>query len=87
MAIMLGNLSLRQLQDRCGFEFPQEALDLLQNRQETVNNTPLADDAWHCFDIPFLIMFGTEKQARAFGQALAPYGSQFKTPLQVGWER
>lgn len=37
MVIMLGNLTLQQIQDRSGFQFPQEALELLQNRQEEVN--------------------------------------------------
>lgn len=87
MLIMLGNLSLTQLQDRCGFKFPQDALNLLHNRQEVINKVPLADDAWHCFDIPFMIMFGTKEKAQAFGMALIPYAHKFKEPLKVSWER
>lgn len=88
MAIMLGNLSLTQMQERCGFEFPQEALAILSdNRQEEVNHKEIKDGKWHCFDIPFLIMVSTKARAEQLRDILSPYAEQFKVPLQIAWER
>lgn len=86
MAIMLGNLSLQQLQDRSGFDFPQEALELLKDRQETVNKTKIADGRWHCFDIPFMVMCGSEQMARDLSMALMSHAHKFKVPLQISWD-
>ena len=86
MAIMLGNLTLQQIQDRRGFQFPQEALDLLQNRQEKVNRVKIAGGAWHCFDIPFMLMCGSEQMARDLAMVLMPHAHEFKTPLGVSWD-
>ena len=86
MAIMLGNLTLQQIQDRSGFQFPKEALDILQNRQEKVNRVKIADGAWHCFDIPFLIMCGSEQMARDLAMVLMPHSHEFKTPMQISWD-
>lgn len=86
MPIMLGNLSLQEIQDRSGFQFPQEALNLLQNRQEEVNGMKIADGAWHGFDIPFMIMCGSEKMARDLAMVLMPHSHRFKTPVQISWD-
>lgn len=86
MVIMLGNLTLQQIQDRSGFQFPQEAFELLQNRQEEVNRVKIADGAWHGFDIPFMIMCGSEQMARDLVSILMPHAGKFKTPLQVSWD-
>lgn len=85
MAIMLGNLTLEQMQKRCGFSFPQEALDILSNHQPEVNGRDIEAGRWHCFDIPFMVMCGSQEMAQSLAMTLMPFADKFKTPLQVSW--
>lgn len=89
MGIYLGNLSVEQIEKRTGITLSDEHRDYMKaHRQEAVNNTPIADGAWHCFDIPFRIVTGNKETAEHYRDMLSTYDwSECKEPLQIGWER
>ena len=89
MGIYLGNLSVEQIEKRAGITLSDEHRDYMKaHRQEAVNNTPIADGEWHCFDIPFMIMTGNQETAEHYRDMLSSYDwSNCKEPLQIGWER
>lgn len=89
MGIHLGNLSVEQIEKRTGITLSNEHREYMKaHRQEAVNNVPIAYGAWHCFDIPFIIMTGDKETAEYYRDMLLAYDwSECKESLQIGWER
>ena len=86
--IMLGNLSADQMEKRLGIEFTTEEKETLNaTRQLAVNETPLADECWHCFDIPFMVMCGTKATCCKVMDILKPHVPQMHGQIQVSYER
>ena len=62
MNIMLGNLSVNQIEQRLGIDFPKEIKEFMeQTHQASANN--VAEGKWHCFDIPFHLVCGDMETA------------------------
>lgn len=89
MGIYLGNLSVEQIEKRTGITLSKEHRDYMkEHRQEAVNDTPIADGAWHGFDIPFMIMTSNKATAEYYRDMLSSYDwSNCKEALQIGFER
>lgn len=84
--MMLGNLSVKEIEERLGIEFPKETKDFMQStRQENANNIGLGQ--WHCFDIPFMIVCGDMETALKIYEPLKPFSSQCKCPLQFSIQK
>lgn len=84
--IMLGNLSVEQMEKRLGITLSDEHRAMLvESRQEPVNNIPLGAGKWHCFDIPFLLECDTKATAEKFYAIFKNYAIQCQ--FQIGWER
>jgi len=78
---MLGNKSIKQIEDRCGIKFPEPLRDeLLKARQENVAK-PIEKGRWHCFDLPFVLVVGGEELLEKVKETLLPLASEFKVPL------
>ncbi len=81
MSIMLGNLSVSQIEKRIGLEFPQEVRDFMK-----VAHQPSADSVkvgkWHCFDIPFHIVCGDIETATKIYNSVKDRSGECKEPLQ-----
>lgn len=62
MNIMLGDLSVSQIEKRIGVDFPEEIRKFMKESHQ-----PSASDVqkgkWHCFDIPFNIVCGDVETA------------------------
>mgnify|MGYP000856623385 CR=1 FL=1 len=83
--MMLGNLSVAQIEERLGIQLAEaERSELIASRQEPVNNIPIAPDAWHCFDLPFMIVCGSREMAEKLYKMLSPYGGEMTCRLQIG---
>lgn len=82
MNIRLGNLTVEQIENRLGIEFPKD----LQNELK-LSNQPEASNIqkgkWHCFDIPFEIVFGDLEYATKFYNSLKAQASKCKEPLRI----
>ena len=86
MGIMLGNLTLSQIESRLGITLTEQERELLNPmRQENAQN--IAIDKWHCFDIPFMIVCGNKDTACMVRDIFAKYAGDMKTPLQISWTR
>ena len=87
MGIMLGNLTVRQIEDRTGIKFSdKDVAELNEMRQEKAEN--IESGKWHCFDLPFMIVCGDKPTAEKILNILNVYDwSKAKQALQISWER
>lgn len=88
MPIALGNLSVQEIEKRLEITLSEDHRALLESsRQEPVNNTPLGDGKWHCFDIPFMILCDTMDTALKLSGVFMSYKISDKQTFQIRWER
>lgn len=82
MFIMLGNLSIEEIEIRSGITFPEDLKSYMATRHqpEAGNVKP---SKWHCFDIPFTLVCGDRETATEIYKYLKPFSSEFKEPLQI----
>lgn len=86
MAIMLGNLTVRDIEYRLGIELTDDERKAMEeSRQEPVNRTPIGPGKWHCFDIPFMIVRDTADTAHKIAGILQRH--ELKGSVQIGYER
>ena len=82
MNIMLGNLSVPEMEKRSGVTFPEELKAILsETRQEDASN--IKPGRWHCFDAPFVLVCGGMELAQSIYDHLKDMSSKFKEPLQI----
>ena len=80
MDIMLGNLSVEQIEHRIGFSFPEEIKEFMKNNhQHNANN--IETGKWHCFDIPFHIVCGDVETAQKIYNSVKHRAEEVKKPL------
>lgn len=87
MGIMLGNLTLKQIEERTGISVSDDdRAELNGMRQEKAEN--IAPGKWHCFDLPFMIVCGDKPTAEKVVKILSSYDwLKAKQALQISWER
>ncbi len=82
MSIMLGNMSIDEMQSRAGVSFPDELVDYMRSRHQ-----PEAEDIqpgkWHCFDMPFTLVCGDRDTAAEIFKHLSPLASKFRKQMQI----
>ena len=82
MSIMLGNLTVKQIEERLGIELSDsERKSLSSLRQE--NATNIEKNKWHCFDMPFTILCGSYDTAKAIYDILLSYSENMTTRVQI----
>ena len=83
---MLGNLTVKQIEDRLGLTFSDDHRQaLMESHQDKVNDTPLADGKWHCFDIPFMMLCDSAGTAVKFRDIIQQYKITKNVTFQIGW--
>lgn len=81
--ILLGNLSIEQIEQRLDIKFSETDKERLKSFHS--EKTDVArQNAWHCFDIPFIIVCGTLNTVSEVMDILTPYSSKMKTKIQIG---
>lgn len=81
MNIMLGNLSVEQIEERLGIEFPQEIRDFMKvNHQPAASN--IAKGKWHCFDMPFHMVCGDIETATKIYESVKDKSNECKDVLR-----
>ncbi len=83
MSIMLGNLTVDQMEKRSGIEWPDALKQFLSDRHQPAASN-IAPGKWHCFDLPFQLVCGDMETAQTVYDHLSPLARSFKEPLQVG---
>lgn len=87
MSILLGNLTLTQIEERTGISISaDDRAELNKMRQENAEN--IQQGKWHCFDLPFMVVCGDRPTAEKVLKILSAYDwSAAKQALQISWER
>ena len=85
MNIMLGNLSVDQIESRAKVIFSKELKDLL-NATHQSSASHINDGKWHCFDIPFTLVCGGMPFAQKVYDHLKAQSADFAEPLQIAIE-
>ena len=82
--MMFGDLKTTDIEQRLNITLSDTDRDKLEGmRQSKANNIILGK--WHCFDMPFQILCGDKGTAAMIDDILAPYRSQMKGMVQIGW--
>ena len=81
MNIMLGNLSVKQIEERLGIEFPEDTREFLKNSHQA-EALHIKPGKWHCFDIPFNVVCGDYDTAKKIYESVKDKSDQCKTSLQ-----
>lgn len=80
--MMLGNLSVSQIEKRLGIEFPEDIREFMkQTHQAEASN--IGKGKWHCFDIPFILVCGDMQTATKIFEGLKPQSDKCKEALQI----
>lgn len=82
MNIMLGNLTVSEIEKRAGVVFSDELKQLMKKTHQAKASN-IADGKWHCFDIPFTIVCGGMPLAQAIYGHLKADSSKFAEPLRI----
>ncbi len=56
--MMIGNLSIEDIENRVSFTFPDELKKFMQETHQSNISKGVAPGKWHCFDIPFSLVCG-----------------------------
>jgi len=78
---MLGNLSVKQIEQRLGIEFPDDIRELMRQTHQA-NATNIEKGKWHCFDIPFNLVCGDMQIATKIFDSVKDRSDECKTQLQ-----
>lgn len=81
MNIMLGNLSVSQIENRLGIEFPEEIREFMKQTHQS-SATNIEEGKWHCFDIPFTLVCGDIDTATKIFNSVKERSNECKEPLQ-----
>ena len=82
MNIMLGNLTISEMEKRAGVAFSEELKHLLEKTHQA-DASNIADGKWHCYDIPFTLVCGGMPIAQQIYDHLKADSSKFNQPLQI----
>jgi len=82
MSIYLGNLSVADMEHRCGVKFPTALHEYLVDKHQP-SAANIMSGKWHCFDIPFVLVCGDMQTATTIHGHLCNLGKEFKQPLQI----
>jgi len=86
MSILLGNLSIEDMEKRCGVKFPKELVAFMKPRRQN-DASVITHGKWHCFDIPFSLVCGDMQTAKEIYKYLSPMAQEFNEPLQISLEK
>ena len=78
---MLGNLSIKQIEERLGIQFPEEIRELMKKTHEP-NATNIPKGKWHCFDMPFNLVCGDIEIAKTIFNSVKDKSNECKCTLQ-----
>ncbi len=80
--MMLGNLSVKQIEERLGIEFPEDVRDFMKNTHNpNASNIPVGK--WHCFDLPFHMVCGDLETATKIFESVKAKSSECKDTMRI----
>lgn len=82
--IMLGNLTVEQMEKRVGITLTDEERNTLNELREETCDKVDGNNKIHIYDIPFMIVCGNPKARKTVVDTLIPYAGNMKECLQIG---
>lgn len=84
--IFLGNLTIKEIEDRLNIILSEEDKKILsESKQEEAEN--IKKGKWHCFDLPFMIVCGDKQTAIKLNELFSSYDlNHAKQCCQLTWE-
>jgi cell wall assembly regulator SMI1 len=79
--MMLGNLSVNQIEERLGIEFPEDIKEFMKKTHEP-NASNIPKGKWHCFDLPFNLVCGDIETATTIFNSVKEKSDECKATLQ-----
>jgi len=81
MGFMLGDLSIKQIEERIGVNFPEDIREFMKaTHQSKAEN--IAKGKWHCFDMPFNLVCGDMDVATKIFNSVKEKKDEVKEPLR-----
>ena len=80
--MMLGNMTIKEMEDRAGVKFPDELIEYMKPRHQH-KAEGVESGQWHCFDLPFVLLCGDMETATEIHNHLKPFSADFKVPLNM----
>lgn len=81
MNIMIGDMSVDDIEKRLGIEFPEEIREFMRKTHQE-NASKIKIGKWHCFDIPFSIVCGDKETATKIYNSVKDRSEECKAQLQ-----
>ncbi len=82
--IMLGNLTVEQLERRLKIELTKEERETIKNLIEQTCDKVDGNNKIHIYDIPPMIVCGNGEARNTIIDLLTPYAGDMKETLQIG---
>jgi len=82
MNIMLGNLSVSQIEKRLGIEFPEEIKEFMKKTHQSKASN-ITKGKWHCFDMPFCLVCGDIDTATKIYNSVKDRNNEIKETLPI----
>ncbi len=79
--IMLGNLTISEIESRIGIPFPEEIREFMDETHQD-EASKIKPGKWHCFDIPFCLVCGDMKTAEKIYYSVKDRASEVKEQLK-----
>lgn len=79
--MMLGNLTIEQIEKRMGIEFPEHVRDYMKKNHQPIAEN-IAHGKWHCFDIPFTLVCGDWGTAKMIYDSVKDKSKEVLEPLE-----
>jgi hypothetical protein len=79
--MMLGNLTVSQIEKRLGIEFPKDTREFMKKTHQP-NASNIEKGKWHCFDMPFNLVCGDMDTATKIFNSVKDKSEQCKEKLQ-----
>ena len=80
MYVMMGNLSVRQIEERLGIDFPEDVRQYMTANHQS-EATHVKPGKWHCFDLPFHIVCGDRETATLIYNSVKDRSAEVREPL------
>lgn len=86
MGMMLGNQTPDQIAKRLKIDMSEEHKNILmESWQQKADD--IAEDKWHCFDIPFMMVCGCKATAEKMRDLFTTYDLSKGELFQISWTR
>jgi len=85
--LLLGNLSIEEIEERVDVLFPDKLKEIMKVSQQEDVSIKIAPDKWHCFNIPFIMVCGSQETAMVIYDYLKPLHNKFKQQLQISIQK